>query len=1079
MRWPALALIVAAACPAAAQTTFGSITGAITDASGAVVAGASVVAVHLESNYRYTAQSNATGAYTLGQLREGVYRLTVQASGFKQFVVTDVQLVAMDVRRLDIQLEVGAVDTRVEVTASALAIETETARISDSKSSRQINELPLNTRSLWNFVGLSPGVVQAGADSSTRRFAGSRANQSDASIDGITLSNQYDGTQISPLVSQVESFEEFRVDLANNTAEYGGIGQVTIISKGGSNQFHGSLFDYYSTPWFRARNPFAAQRGAGVRHNPGGAVGGPIVIPKVYNGQNRSFFFFSLETTRGSQVLSNLNSGVPLVPWRSGDFSRESTVVRDPFANNAPFPGNRIPTDRLNPVSLKIQDRYYPLPNQPGDTFNNQNLRVQLLRQFDPNTYWTTRLDHRFTERHTLFGRYTWNRSYSRDYDNMLPTVGQRWQTRDTRAMQISYTGTIRSNLINEFRWGYAWNDNPRNGPIMGKEMASQLGLVGLSPDLPDVNGLFDVTFSQLGITRLMQTPWRHPGFKNFAQQFQEHLSWFRGRHNFKFGVIAGYTEFEDLNQSANLFGAATFSNRYTGHTYGDFLLGIPTSSARAAGALLIDRSRLNWDFFATDEWKVRSNLTVNLGLRYEIHPAWGESSGLQSVFDIGSGKIVVPDGSLPLVSPLLPKSYVDVVEASSLGYDANRLIKNEYNNFAPRIGMAWRPAGPNTVIRAGWGMFYDIVPRNVSAGGAPFTINEPTNTNTTPIPIVILPAVFPTSVAGPTSITLPNAVRKDLRDPFSMQYNLTIEHQRWDTGFRISYIGTNTRQGEWGYNINQPVADDRAYIDKPRLFPRYPGITYITNGAGHQYHSLTLEAERRFARGLAYQLSWVWARDIGDLERAETPEDAYNRQRERAVWLDIPSHRVTGNLIYEFPFGKNSRGFKRALLNGWQWNTVYSFFSGEFLTPQWTGPDPTGTAFTSSRTPAQVTIRPDHLYNANIPTDERSTGRWFDIAAFGAPGAGRFGTAAKGVIKGPGSQIVNAGLAKNFSISERSRIRFEITATNVLNTPNYNNPNTNITSAGAVGVITAAGGEQDLDAAGPRAFRAGLRFEW
>lgn len=1072
--------LTAAAVPVAAQTTFASITGTVTDQTGALVAGASVVAVHLESSYRYPAESNAAGAYTLAQLREGAYTVTVQAPGFKQFVASNVQLVSMDVRRIDIQLEVGAVDTRVEVTAGATLIETETARISDSKSARQLNVLPLNTRSLWSFVGLSPGVVQAGNESSTRRFAGSRANQSDASIDGITLSNQYDGTQITPLVSQIESFQEFRVDMANNTAEYGGIGQVTIVSKGGTNQFHGSAFDYYSTPWFRARNPFAAQRPAGIRHNPGASVGGPIYIPKIYDGRNRSFFFYSFEAMQGSQILSNLNSSVPIASWRAGDFSRENIVLRDPFANNTPFPDNRIPASRLNPVAVKIQERFYPLPNQPGaETFQAQNLRVQLLRPYDPNTYWTTRLDHRFTEQHTVFGRYTWNRSHSRDFDNMLPTVGRRWQTRDTRAIQLSYTAALRSNLINEFRWGFAYNDNPRHGPIMGQELVRELGLTGLSPDLPDINGLLQVSFAGVGITTLMQTPWRHPGFKNFAQQFQEHLSWFRGRHNVKAGVIVGRTQYQDLNMPANLFGNLSFSNRFTGHPYADFLLGIPTSTARAAASLFMDRTRLNWDFFVTDEWKVRSNLTLNLGLRYELHPAWTEASGLQATFDIDSGKVVVPDGALSQVSPLLPSSYVEVVEASSLGYDPKRLIKNEYNNFAPRIGLAWRPLGPNTVVRAGWGIFYDIVPRAVPAGGAPFVVNEPTYTNTTPTPTVVLPVVFPTSVAGPTSITLPNAVRKDLRDPYSMQYNVTIEHQRWDTGFRVSYIGTNTRQGEWGYNINQPIADDRPFVDKARRFPRYPAITYISNGAGHQYNSLTLEAERRFSRGLSYQTSWVWARDIGDLERAELPEDAYNRERERSVWLDIPTHRVTGNLIYEFPFARNSRGFKRAALQGWEWNAVYSFFSGEFLTPQWTGPDPTGTAFTSSRTPAQVTIRPDHLRDANIPTDQRSTARWFDVSAFAPPAAGRFGTAAKGVIKGPGSQVVNAGLSKNFNITERARIRWEITATNVFNTPNYNNPNTNITSGGSVSVITNAGGEQDLDAAGPRAFRTGLRFEW
>lgn len=1068
--------------PVTAQTTFASITGTITDSTGAAIPGASVVATHLESNYKYTAVSGASGAYTVPQLREGEYTLRIMAAGFKEFFVQKINLVSLDIRRIDARLEVGGVETRIEVTAGATLIETETARISDSKDSSQLKILPMNTRSLWNFIGLSPGVVQAGAGSSTRRFAGSRANQSDASIDGITLSNQYDGTQISPLVSQIESFEEVRVDLANNTAEFGGIGQVTIISKGGTNQLHGSAFDYYSTPWFRARDPFALQRGSGVRHNPGASVGGPIYVPKVYDGRNRSFFFYSFETTRGSQILSNLTPTVPTLPWRSGDFSRDlpAVTIRDPFANNTPFPGNQIPASRINAVSRKIQERFYPLPNF-GDpnAFANRNFRTQLLRPFDPNTYWTTRLDHRFSEKHFVFGRYTWNRSHSRDYDSELPTIGRRWQTRDTRAVQLSYTATIRTNLINEFRWGYAWNDNPRNGPSMGLEVAKDLGLTGLLPDLPDINGVYRVSFSNLGLTGISQTAWRHPGFKNFAQQFQEQLSWFRGRHNVKAGVIAGRTQFQDQNMPDALFGASTFSNRFTGQSYADFLLGVPTTSQRAAPVFFTDRVRWNWDFFATDEFKLRSDLTLNLGIRYELHPAWTEASGRQATFDVASGKIVVPDGALDKVSPLLPRGYVDVVEASKLGYDATKILRGEYNNFAPRIGVAWRPRGPNTVIRAGYGIFYDVVTRAVSAGGAPFSINEPSFTNPTPLPTLVLPQVFPASTAGPTSVTLPTAYRADLRDPYSMQYNLTIEHQRWNTGFRASYIGTNTRQGEWGYNYNQPVPDSRAYIDKPRPFPQYPAITYVSNGAGHQYNSLTFEAERRFTKGLGYQVSWVWARDIGDLERGETSENAFDRHRERAVWLDIPTHRITGNLIYEFPFGKDRRGIARALLYGWEWSTVFSSYSGQFLTPLWTGPDPTGTAFTSSRTPAQVTIRPNQLRDPNLPVDQRSTQRWFDATAFAAPTPGFFGSSAKGVIKGPGTQIVNAGLAKQFSISERLRLRWELTATNFFNTPNYDVPNTTITSLASVGTISSVGGGAGLDSTGARNFRTGLRLEW
>ncbi|MBI4877086.1 MAG: hypothetical protein HY822_20815, partial [Acidobacteria bacterium] len=269
------------------------------------------------------------------------------------------------------------------------------------------------------------------------------------------------------------------------------------------------------------------------------------------------------------------------------------------------------------------------------------------------------------------------------------------------------------------------------------------------------------------------------------------------------------------------------------------------------------------------------------------------------------------------------------------------------------------------------------------------------------------------------------------------------------------------------------------------RMFPRYPDIYYYTNGAGHQYHSLTAEMERHFRKGVSYQFSYVLARDIGDLERGENPEDAYNRARERSVWLDIPTHRVTGNFICELPFGKGKRflsGANRvaaAIAGGWELSGVYSLYSGQFLTPTWSGPDPTGTRYTTSRTAPNVTLRPDHLRDANLPGGQRSVNRWFDPGAFAAPAAGRFGTSAKGVVKGPGSSVFNTGIAKNFSFGERARLRWEVTATNAFNHPNWSNPAMSITSLAQVGVISGTGEPSQLDASGARSLRTSFRIEW
>ncbi len=1077
---------------AAAQTTFATMTGMITDPQGAAVSGAQVTATLISSNYQYKARSNELGYYTLGQLLQGEYTLSVDMPGFSRTQIKDILLTANEQRRIDVQLNLSGVSTAVEVNATAAPIETESARISDTKLASQIKNLPLNTRSLWNFVGQNPGIVQAASGTATRRFSGSRNNQSDASVDGITISNGRDGTQITPLVNYVESFQEVRVDMGNNSAEFGSLGQVTVISKSGTNELHGAAFDYYSSPGFQSRNPFATSSSGSVVHNPGFTIGGPVYIPKLYNGKSRTFFFFSLEEGRGGQLRDVINPTVPATPWRSGDFSREMAAIRDPLNGDAPFPGKVIPLSRINPVSQKIQDKFYPLPNT-GDpnVLSSHNFNAVLGRPYDPSTYWTTRLDHRFSERAFLFGRFTWAKQYTRPWDDNLPTIGTIRNQRENQGANISFTYMLTTGWVNEIRWGIAYNDQPRNGAQDGLTNVKELGLVGLAPDLPPVAGMLNVNWSGIGLQPLTQQVWRHPGFKNKFNQIQEQLSWYRGRHGVKFGAMINRVYYADLQQNTALFGNVTFSNRFTGHPYADFLLGIPTTYSRAFPAVLQEELRQGYDFFVTDTFKIAPTLTLDIGLRYELHPPARNLSGYNSIFDIGSGKIVVPDDSLSKVSKLMPANYVGVVGASSLGLPS-LLAFTDKNNFAPRIGIAWRPFGPNTVFRAGYGIYYDIVPTSASSGGVPFVINEPAQTNSATNPEVIFPRVFTSgAVSGPSTVSLPQARNPHLVIPYSMQYSATIEHAFGGNAVRLSFIGTNTRKGEYAYNINQPLPGPGAFTSKPRMFPQYPAIMYLTNGAGHQYNALTAEVKRRSQVGLTYQLSYTLARDIGDVERGESIENAYDRARERTVWVDIPTHRLNGNVYWELPVGRRKRllgGASRlldAVAGGWSMALIYSYRSGRFLTPLWTGPDPTGTAYTTNASAPNVTIRPDILRNGNLPGDQRSIDRWFDLSAFAPPGP-YFGTSARGVIIGPNSNVWDAGVYKLFRIGERVTLRWEMTAVNMLNHPNYNDPSMTINQTGSNGVINGVGGNSNvsgagspLDPAGPRGFRTALRLEF
>jgi hypothetical protein len=1069
-----------------AQTTFGTVTGSVTDPSGLPLARAKIAGTNVETGYKYEAQANESGVYTLANLRDGMYNLTVTAAGFKESRISGIALASREIRRLDFKMEVGAVNTSIEVQASGAAlIETETTRISQSRSSLELKGLPLNTRSVTAFLALVPGAGQATTVTSTYRFAGSRRNQSEFTIDGISNVTS-NGTQASPLTNYIESFDEARIDIVNNAADAGAMGQVTVVSKSGTNSLHGSAFDYYVTPMFRARDPFATARGSGISHRPGFSIGGPVYLPHIYNGRNKTFFFFSLETSRGSVTQNNLVAAVPLAAWRNGDFSSQlPTAIKDPFNGNAVFPNNLIPSSKLNATSVKMQNLFYPLPNY-GNTaaFSSSNFRQSLTHPFDPNTYWTTRIDHRFSDKFMVFGRYTWQRQHSTDYEDNLPTIGRLTDTRDTRNAVVSVTNMITTSMVNEIRYGYMFSNEPRWGAQNGLDMVQQLGLTGLVANLPDIAGIPNITWSGLGLTGITETAYRVPGFYNQNSVIQENLTWTHGRHTVRAGMMWGYYQANDGSSSTSLFGNIQFSSKYTGFAYSDFLMGLPNTMQRAYPPILQPYHHPVWDFYVTDEFKVTPKLTLNIGTRYEIHPPWGSDIGTASLFDIATGQIVVEDGSLSKVSSLMPKGYVNVVEASKAGYSGSALIKTDMNNIAPRIGIAWRPFDEKTVIRAGFGIFYDIVPTAVTMSGVPFALNEPSQTNTTTNPVV-LPQVFPTSVAALTTVSLPGAFKKDLRMPYSLEYNFTVEREIAKMGIRLSYVGNGTRQGEIQTNINQPLASTNPYAKMPRAFPTYPKITYTTNGGGHQYNGFTSEVKRHFASGLLYDFSWTWARDIGDLERDQAPEDAYNIGRERAAWEDIPTHRVTADVIYELPFGRGKKLLSRGRLTdlafgGWQVMVANTWNTGFFLTPQWSGPDPTNTVYTSSSSVPTATLRPNILHDPNLPSGQRSISDWFDLTAFTAPTAGSFGTSSKGVIVGPGAFTLDSGIAKNFNFSERFHVRAEFSATNILNHPNWGNPGLTITSAGSAGVITSTGnGGGGLDASGARSLRLGLRAEW
>ncbi|MBI1353480.1 MAG: hypothetical protein GC160_03980 [Acidobacteria bacterium] len=1076
-------LVALAALPARAQTTFATITGTITDQSGAAIPGAEIEITQIETNYVYSTVSNESGQYTVANLRDGSFRLNARSPGFQDFQVDDIVLTGRQTRRIDVSLVVGAVDTVIEVTAGASLLETESAAIADTKDREVLRALPLTLRRAWDYFTLTPTVERT--SSWHISIAGSHNNQSVAAIDGTPINAADGGTGIGPLMDRTESLKEMRIDMAQGSADQATPGQVTLISRAGSNDFHGALSDYYSTPAFRARNTFQNTRSTVRSHLLTLSAGGPILIPKIYNGRDKTFFFFTYEGNFGSAGQAAFNNGVPLQSWRNGDFSNVGQAITDPFNGGATFANNMIPSSRLNPVAKAIQDQFYPLPNfGDGQSFTTNNYRELRNTIRPPNPQITSRFDHRISNSDFFYVRWTAVRWNLNTFDTTAPTITEmRPRSRNMDAITAAHTHTFSPSVMNEFRYGFTRQDFPQEAIINGPDVVNSLGLQGLAPDLPDVGGIHRVAFQGLGITELSVTDACKPCSRHRIHNFTNNVNWYRGDHSFRFGWFGSYSQNSDLRQAATIFGRTTYSNRFTGFAYSDFLLGTPTTMERAFTSIGRDNSRWSHAAYFTDEWKVLPKLTVTMGLRWDMYLPWTESNNQMAIFDIDAGDVVVPDGALAKVSPALPTGFVPIVEAGQAGRP-NTLVKTDWDNLAPRFGVAWRPFGEKTVLRGGFGVYYDTAPWQPSSGAAPFVLNEPAFTNPQDSPLV-LPTVFPAGGGGSQrTFTLPDGIRANLQMPYTLQYSATVEHQRWDTNFRLSYTGTGTRQGIYRYNVNQPAPDDQLFINKARRFTAYPDILYTDNGAGHQYHGMTFEVERRMKKGLHFQGYYTWAKDIGDLERGQSPENALNRARETTNWERMANHRVTSNVIWQLPVGNGRKWLQDmhpvadAVFGGWELSGIYTYETGRWIQPLWTGPDPTGTRFTTNATRPNVTLRPDALRDSRL--DNPTPDQWFDPSAFAAPGIGRFGTAGKYIILGPGTNVLHGSIAKHFMVKERVRIRLEMLASNALNHPNYQDPDTNISQLGSVGRITQTVDRNiKLDSAITRELQAQIRIEW
>jgi len=1032
-----------------AQSPLGTVTGLATDPSGAVIPDVKVTLISTATGVKREVATNTSGVYVIPNIQPGQYKIFAEAKGFKALETTAFPVEAYRTVRQDLKLEVAAATTEVTVSEPASAvIQVESPSINASLSTKQILELPSNLRSVYNNAGDSgllaiiapltlPGVIQVGAGA-TWTSPGGTGNAFKTKVDGIDTTFGNFGSPDVVSQPSMESLQEFTANILTNRAEFSGMAVITSVTRGGGNQYHGNIFWYARNTALDARNTFATTKPFQNIHNFGGTFSGPVF-------KDKTFFMLTLDMIKGVRGYSGAPN-VPTVAWRNGDFTG-LPPLRNPFGDINPFNGNVILPQYISPQAKKIQELLFPLPNFGPPTLTTGNYRWSASGA-EIHGIGEVRLDHNFTSGHSVFGRY---QSKVTDYNipgvrtDMPPSsVGTSNNVRTVNFGTVGDTYAIRPNVYNEFRAGIVVLSSKSTSNIKGQDLIDAIGIRGLSPR-PGINGVPNINITGLStIRQLLLNP-----VNDGHWQFSDNLTWTRGKHSMKYGVeLVHYFVNRYMPVESAVFGNFSFTNRFTGHPYADFLLGLPTSVTRLDPYPAQITRWSDVAFYGQDDFKVTPRLTLSYGLRYEYNqPPTLRDDNIYS-FDLASGSIVVPSAKARSLFREGFPANLPVITADKIGL--GRSLRNaDKNNLAPRFGFSYQlGSDAKTVIRGGWGIYYGHFSGAVTAAVAagPYSLSTVANNsivNGRPLYTIQDPFTAP----GAGGSLLLNSFTPNLRNGYVQQYSLSVEREVVrDLGVRISYIGSRGSQLPYFRNVNQPPASTIPFAQSRRPYPLFNNINYSENGANSLYSGLQVQAQRRFSKGFLFSSAWTWAKslsevdDTANIELGSAIEDAYNRRRDRGDTYAVPRRQWMNQFIYELPF-------KGMLAGGWQLNALVNFSTGHWLNPQFSGSDPSNTN--------TIGGRPDIV--ATSISYPKTLTAWFDRTNFAVPpaNAGRFGTAARNSVQGPGYVIFNLGVAKNVKLEKAGLVQIGASFANILNHVNYGQPNMTVNNA-AGGAITS-----------------------
>ena len=1110
------------------QSTFGTVLGNVKDPSGSAVPKATVELVNVGTNATRTATSNDAGAYQFVNVEQGRYQLKVTATGF-QTEITSFDMAARDTRVFNPDLKVASQATVVTVEATSV-LQTETSSVAETKGSLELTDLPvaIGSRSTGSTSAFSTLTAQPGVQIDNQNnitVAGATTSQLSFSIDGI--SSVGPGATAGPLTEMFPSFnaiEEIRISENLNPAEYGGVADVTTVSKSGTNTLHGGAFENVQNNDFNAADTFSHTTPTIKLNDYGIYMGGPVVLPKVYNGHDKTFFFGSFERLSLPKEQTAILS-TPTQAMRNGDLSQYLLPENGGSANALTgYPGNIIPASQINPWSTALLNTFYPLPNYgPPNAVTNNYLATYAIpinsAQFD------ARIDEVISSKHLLFIRYTYKNRRVTNYPGFpgtpgTPLVGETSQPEIDNALTGGYNWIVSPSLVNELRGGFTRSRTNASFALTTQQVANQLGLTGPPNGFPEALPSTP-TYPEVSLAGFMSIPGSPNNDINTQQgtvQFSDTLTYTKGKHTLKFGGDFRYL----TALFTNVFLNARLGNyNFNGQTL-DPNTGLPWlgsgNGAPVAGLLLgypdstnistvLNPTTNSWAnhyaFFIQDDFKVSSSFTLNYGLRYEYHPVFKDYNNNVANFDpdfssvqngqLVRGAVVVPvQQSLSLVNPGFAQSIAPtpILTAAQAGVPVG-LRYSQKTDFAPRIGFAWR-LGNKMVLRGGYGRFIEaplsltaIDGWSVEASDFASFSNSIGNNG---VPGFKAPYSFPSNIALPGTQWYDLATDIHYKDPVVQEWDLTLERDLGKGfGLRLGYDGNHGTNLPTDINLNQIPPNTVGYsaLASSAPFPQMYAISYQTNLGFSNYNSGTVSLRKR-AGNLQIEASYAYTRDLANTLGAPNNNSAQPNVTEfgntllsnpQSPGLDYGNvsfarrQRFLATFLYVLPFGKgktfmnSSSRLLDALVGGWELSGIVLFQSGPFLTTS-TFSDPSGTGY--NLCPCNFNGgRADTVSGVN-PYANQSLSQWINPAAFVDPGnaIGRFGDASQGDVVGPDQKVLSMSLIKRFQVSERARMEIGAQVANLTNHPNYQPPANLNVDVPAFGAITAM---QSAEAGGPR----------